>query len=197
MSLLKMISSPYSVLRNLRVCCHYHSRPQRPRSFWTAPRIETSGRSQFLSMRSTRSVFFSPFRFVIFDNESVNRKLPVLEAVRGLNSWRRPEGSRLIWGRECVVILAYMKFLDPPFSSLPSRFDGLKCRFGRTSMVFSRFRLAKILWVNNEGKGRLVSEFLFWLAKIPSCVFVNIENRDCAACTGNQLRNSGIKGWVD
>ena len=29
-----------------------------------------------------------------------------------------------------------------------------------------------------------------------SCVFVNIESRDCAVCTGNQLRNSGIKGWV-
>ena len=26
MALLKMISSPYSVLRNLRVCCHLHPR---------------------------------------------------------------------------------------------------------------------------------------------------------------------------
>ena len=37
---------------------------------------------------------FQPIRFVIFDNESVNRGLPVLEAARGLDSWCRPEGSR-------------------------------------------------------------------------------------------------------
>ena len=27
-------------------------------------------------------------------------------------------------------------------------------------------------------------------------VFANTENQDCVACTGNRLRNSGIKGWV-
>ena len=37
---------------------------------------------------------FQPIRFVIFDNESVNRGLPVLEAARGLHSWRRLEGSQ-------------------------------------------------------------------------------------------------------
>ena len=72
-----------------------HSRPQRPQTFWSAPGIETSGRSQFLSMRRVpiRGVF-QPIRFVIFDNESVNRGLPVLEAARGLDSWCRPEGLR-------------------------------------------------------------------------------------------------------
>ena len=29
----------------------------------------------------------------MFDNEFVNRGLAVLEAARGLDSWRRPEGS--------------------------------------------------------------------------------------------------------
>ena len=53
-----------------------------------------------------------------------------------------------------------------------------------------------LLEVNNEGKGRFVPEFLFWRANIPSCAFVNIENRDYAVCTGNKLRNSGIEGWV-
>ena len=28
-------------------------------------------------------------------------------------------------------------------------------------------------------------------------MFVNIENRDYAVWTGNQMRKSGIKGWVD
>ena len=42
---------------------------------------------------------FQPIRFVIFDNEYVNRGLPVLETARGLDSWRRPEGSRPIGTR--------------------------------------------------------------------------------------------------
>ena len=36
-----------------------HSRSQRPRSFWSAPGIETSGRSQFLSMRKELVLCFS------------------------------------------------------------------------------------------------------------------------------------------
>ena len=43
----------------------------------------------------------------------------------------------------------------------------------------SRFCSAKILEVNNEEKGRFVPEVLFWRANTPSCIFVNIENRDC------------------
>ena len=38
---------------------HLHSRPQRRRSFWSAPGIETSGRSQFLSMRRVLVLCFS------------------------------------------------------------------------------------------------------------------------------------------
>ena len=37
---------------------------------------------------------FQPIKFVRFDNESVNRGLPVLEVARGLDPWCRPEGSR-------------------------------------------------------------------------------------------------------
>ena len=81
---------------------------------------------------------------------------------------------------------------------LYSRFDGLKCRFNLWELrgSSSRFCLAKIIGVNNEGKGRFVPIFLFLGANIPSRVFVNIENRDCAVCTENRLWNSGIKGWV-
>ena len=87
-----------------------------------------------------------------------------------------------------------MMFLDPPLSSLHSRFDGLKCRFNLGERRGSSFRfcLAKILEVNNEWKGRFVTEFSFWRVNIPSCV-INIENR---VCTENQFRNSRIKVWV-
>ena len=61
-----------------------HSRPQRRRSFCSAPKIETSGRSQFLEhVQSTRFVF-SANQICRVDNESVNRGLPVLEPARGL-----------------------------------------------------------------------------------------------------------------
>ena len=36
-----------------------HSRPQRQRSFWSTPGIETSGCSQFLSMRRVPVRYFS------------------------------------------------------------------------------------------------------------------------------------------
>lgn len=87
-------------------------------------------------------------------------------------------------------VIEYMSFLNPPLSSLRSRFDGLKCRLGEGRGSSFRFCLAKILGVNNEGKGRFVPEFLYWQANIPSYVFITIEKRDCAVCTGNQLKNS-------
>ena len=69
----------------------------------------------------------------------------------------------------CTSVKAYMKFLDPTFSSLHSRFDGLKCRFnlGEPQGSSSGFCSAKTLGVNNEGKGSFVPEFLFWQANIP------------------------------
>lgn len=84
-------------------------------------------------------------------------------------------------------VIEYMSFLNPPLSSLRSRFDGLKCRLGEGRGSSFPFCLAKILGVNNKGKGRFVPEFLYWQANIPSYVFITIEKRDCAVCTGNQL----------
>ena len=46
-----------SIMSKTRV--RAHSRPQRPRSFWSAPRIETSGLSQFLSIRRVFVLQFS------------------------------------------------------------------------------------------------------------------------------------------
>ena len=45
-------------------------------------------------------------------------------------------------------VIAYMKFLDPIFSFLHSRFDGLKCRFnlGETKRVFFSFLFGKDTW---------------------------------------------------
>ena len=54
------------------------SRPQRPQFFRSAPRIETSGHCQFLSMRQSD--------LSDLNNESVNRELPVLGTPRGLVS---------------------------------------------------------------------------------------------------------------
>ena len=83
-------------------CATAHSRPQRPRSFWSAPGIETSGRSQFAEYAFC---VFQPIRFVIFDNESVNRRLPVFNASRGLVSWLRPQGSRPLGTRMATAVL--------------------------------------------------------------------------------------------
>ena len=71
---------------------HVHSRPQRPRFFWSAPRIATSGQVQRHSgfewlCNHNRA---EPIRFVRLDSEhaqsdgkSVNRGLPVLDLTRG------------------------------------------------------------------------------------------------------------------
>ena len=40
------------------------------------------------------SFCFQPIRFFIFDKESMNRRLPVPEAAKGLDPWHSPEGSR-------------------------------------------------------------------------------------------------------
>ena len=54
----------------------------------------------------TRSVFFQPIRFVRFDNESVSHGLPVLNAARGLDPWRRPEKSRPL-GTGMILVLKF------------------------------------------------------------------------------------------
>ena len=75
-----------------------HSRPQRPRSFWSAPRIATSGLVQrhfvFEWLCKHNRLRPEPIRFVKLDSEhaqsdgkSVNRGLPVLDLTRGRDSW--------------------------------------------------------------------------------------------------------------
>ena len=74
-----------------------HSRPQRPRSFWSAPRIATSGHFQrhsgFEWIDKHNRLKPEPIRFVRLDSEhaqsdgkSVNRGLPLLDTVRGRDS---------------------------------------------------------------------------------------------------------------
>ena len=75
-----------------------HSRPQRPRSFWSAPRIATSGlvqrHSVFEWLCKHNRLRPEPIRFVILDSEHaqsdgkfVNRGLPVLDLARGRDFW--------------------------------------------------------------------------------------------------------------
>ena len=82
-----------------------HSRPQRPRSFWSAPRIATSGQVQrhsgFEWICKHNRLRPEPIRFVRLDSEhaqsdgkSVNRGLPLLDTARGLDSWCWPKGAR-------------------------------------------------------------------------------------------------------
>ena len=71
-----------------------HSRPQRPRSYWSAPRIATSGQLQrhsgFEWICKHNRLRSEPIRFVRLDSEhaqsdgkSVNRGLPLLDLARG------------------------------------------------------------------------------------------------------------------
>ena len=85
----EQIISPYNI--------NTHSRPQRPRSFWSAPRIATSGQLQrhsgFEWICKHNRLRPEPIRFVRLDLEhaqsdgkSVNRGLPLLDTARGLDS---------------------------------------------------------------------------------------------------------------
>ena len=82
-----------------------HSRPQRPRSFWSAPRTATSGRVQrhsgFEWICKHKRWRPEPIRFVRLDSDqaqsdgkSVNRGLPLLDQARGRDSWCWPKGAR-------------------------------------------------------------------------------------------------------
>ena len=82
------------------ISSHVHSRPQRPRSFWSAPRIATSGQVQrhsgFEWLCKHNRLRPEPIRFVILDSEharsdvvSVNRGLPVLDQARSFTAVKR------------------------------------------------------------------------------------------------------------
>ena len=63
-----------------------HSRPQRPQSFWSAPKFETSG-ADFLSMRIVLVLYFQPNRFARLGKVTNNHRLLVLEPARSLDPW--------------------------------------------------------------------------------------------------------------
>ena len=67
-----------------------------PAIYLDCAKIEILGRSQFSACAEYSFCNFQPIRFVRFDNESVIRRLQVLEAARGLDPWRSPNGSRVL-----------------------------------------------------------------------------------------------------
>ena len=89
---------------------HTHSRPQRPRSFWSAPRIATSGQVQhrkstihglpvtlrMLRVKSDKSDWFW-FQSIVFTKAFKNR-MSLVQA-RGRDSWCLPKGARLLGTR--------------------------------------------------------------------------------------------------
>jgi len=100
---------------------HLYSRPHGPRSFWSAPRITTSGQVQWDSgsdwLCKHSRMRPEPIRFVRLDSEHaqsdgkfVNRGLPVFELARGRDSWcwpkrARPLGTRMVHLELCVLSL--------------------------------------------------------------------------------------------
>ena len=87
------------VLSTDRIEIHQsHSRPQRPRSFWSAPKITTSGQvqrhSSFEWLWKHNRLRPEPITLVRLNSEhaqsdgkSVNRGLPVLDLARGRDFW--------------------------------------------------------------------------------------------------------------
>ena len=78
----------------------HHSRPQSPRSFWSAPRIETSGRDR--SRKSANHGLPAFVRSLKNLNNNGYYRLQKWAAIalarylapaRGLDPWRRPKGS--------------------------------------------------------------------------------------------------------
>ena len=99
-----------------------HSRPQRPRSFWSAPRIATSGPVQrhsiFEWLWKHNRLRPEPIRFVRLDSEhaqsdgkSVNRGLPVLDQAKGRDSWCWPKGVRPLGTRMTLPLLNLLNML--------------------------------------------------------------------------------------
>ena len=75
-----------------------HSRPEVPRSFWSAPRMATSDRPNFLSMRRVFVSYSQPIRFDRIEVKSVNRGLPMLDPPRSRDSDQKrvwPLGTKM------------------------------------------------------------------------------------------------------
>ena len=98
-----------------------HSRPQKPRSFWSAPRIATSGlvqrHSVFEWLCEHNRLKPEPIRFVRLDSEhaqsdgkSVNRGLPVLALARGRDFLVLTKRSAASWDENGGSFLAVVPF---------------------------------------------------------------------------------------
>ena len=88
------------MLPKARDCRRPQSRPQSPRSFWSAPRIETSGRDR--SRKSANHGLPALVRSLRNLNNNGYYRLQKWAAIalardlvpaRGLDPWRRPKGS--------------------------------------------------------------------------------------------------------
>ena len=83
--------------------------PQRLRSFWSAPRIATSGNVQFCEHVDSNHFIFSAnqtvrldSKLVQSDGKSVNHGCLVLDFPRGHVSWCRPKGVCMASGDKNV-----------------------------------------------------------------------------------------------
>ena len=106
----------------MRMCptelCPFHSRPQRPRSFWSAPRIATSGLVQhrksaihglpvtlrMLRVKSDKSDWFWS-QSIVFSKPFKTRTS--LDLARGRDSWCWPKGARPLGTGMCPFKVYY------------------------------------------------------------------------------------------
>ena len=124
-SYLKVISRAinYFLLGQFFAWLLTHSRPQRPCSFRSAPKITTSGQVQWHSgfewLCKHNRLRPEPIRLVRLDSEhaqsdgkSVNCGLPVLDLARGRNSWCWPKGTWPLGMRMLLTETALVFFLS-------------------------------------------------------------------------------------
>ena len=95
-----------------------HSRPQSPRSFWSAPRIETSGRDR--SRKSANHGLPALVRSLRNLNNNGYYRLQKWAAIalardlvpaRGLDPWRRPKGSWALGTRMKGNVLPWIVYI--------------------------------------------------------------------------------------
>ena len=117
-----------------------HSRPQSPQSFWSAPRIETSGRDR--SRKSANHGLPAFVRSLRNLNNNGYYRLQkwatiafarYLAPARGLDPWRRPKGSwalgtrmwmrELSWGSFNLKLQHLVLFIDTDVINLSESFQ--------------------------------------------------------------------------
>ena len=115
----------------LRICSAHlgHSRPQSPRSFWSAPRIETSGRDR--SRKSANHGLPAFVRSLRNLNNNGYYRLQKWAAIalarylapaRGLDPWRRPKGSWALGTRMHLGIFEFLNKFVPYHNNIFARF---------------------------------------------------------------------------